>query len=61
MQQYVVFGLDEAGVVVVAERRGAASPEAAIELARRHLDRCHRIEVWSEAVCIHREVRAQPK
>ena len=54
-----MFGLDEKGVVVVAEHRAAPSPDDAIQDARRHLKRCHRIEVWSQSVCIHRETRSE--
>jgi hypothetical protein len=54
---YTIFGLSDAGVVLFVERLEALAASEAIDRASRRLAECHRVEVWAESVCVHRETR----
>jgi hypothetical protein len=54
MSSFTLFGIDERGIVLGAERVGAESVDAAREIARERLSRFPSVEVWQVSVCVAR-------
>ena len=54
MGSFTLFGIDERGLVLGAERVGAESVDAAREIARERLSRFASVEVWQVSVCVAR-------
>ena len=57
MQDFILFGLDDADQVLAREALLAENPEAARRLARERLERFPRVEVWSNWICVYRARR----
>lgn len=54
MSSFTLFGIDERGIVLGAERIGAESVDAAREIGRERLARFPSVEVWQVSVCVAR-------
>src|SRR5436190_19178844 len=54
MGSFTLFGIDERGLVLGAEKVGAESVDAAREIARERLARFASVEVWQVSVCVAR-------
>ena len=61
MSSFTLFGIDDRGVVLGAERVGAESVDAAREIARERLSRFPSVEVWEVSVCVARLRRPRGK
>jgi hypothetical protein len=61
MSSFTLFGIDERGIVLGAERVGAESVDAAREIARERLSRFPSVEVWEVSVCVARLRRPRGK
>ena len=61
MGSFTLFGIDEHGIVLGAERVGAESVDAAREIARERLSRFASVEVWQVSICVARLRRPRGK
>ncbi|HEY8616020.1 hypothetical protein [Phenylobacterium sp.] len=54
MQDFTLYGLDEAGAVLSSEHIVVPDLDAALAVAHRRLERFPRVELWQETVCVFR-------
>ena len=55
MRQYVLYGLDRDGRVVLTEHFAASTVEDARTMARQRLDSLAHVEVWDGPICVFRD------